>query len=766
MKKILPFIIALFFFQKTNAQNCTATVTANGPTEFCAGDSVLLKANVPESLKKADFNGGARGFSVAFTIGTKAYVGTGYRSTYKSDFWEYDPSTDVWTQKADFAGLPRGYATGFSIGNKGYIGTGTNGNVLKDFWEYDPATNSWTRKSDFGGSGRVNACGFGIGNKGYMGTGLDGNSNYNKDFWEYDPASDVWTRIADFGGTGRYGAASFVIGAKGYLGTGVSANGVNTKDFWEFNSATATWIQKADFGGSERYGGNGFVLGNSGFIGNGYSNTYMKDFWQYDASADTWTRSADCAGSPRNFAVSFSTGVKAFVGTGIDRFGYKADLWQYDPSTSYLWSNGETTSEIIARTSGNYTVTVSTTAPNCTATSAPVSVMVKQPSFSDTTAVVCNTFTWRGVTYKFSGDYNYVLGNLAGCDSTITLHLTIQSIHSTYTQTNAICYGVATGSIIITPTDGVYPYTYRIGTIRPFVSDSIFTGLRVGKYRITIYDAKGCAGISDQITLTQSYALAYSFAATDALCYGNLTGSFYINATGGIAPYKYKLGSTGIFDSVHSYANLRGGTYRVTVKDSLGCTINAGPIVVGQPAQVRATYTKTDETCPNRKDGTITMTDSVGTSPFVYKYGTVGTYNSTNTFTGLRAGSYRIFVRDANNCEGSSVLVPILQICSTGPAFVVDVITKSKPSSTKLLIAYPNPSTGKFTFSMNEAKTVRANLLITNESGMIVQQRIVNLQPFQNNINVDLQNNTPGIYFAKVLTGQNVQVIKLIVVRK
>jgi hypothetical protein len=68
-------------------------------------------------------------------------MGTGYDGSYKSDFWEYDPSTQVWTKKADFTGAPRWSAVGFSIGNRGYIGTGLEvigsfGYLKTDFWEY------------------------------------------------------------------------------------------------------------------------------------------------------------------------------------------------------------------------------------------------------------------------------------------------------------------------------------------------------------------------------------------------------------------------------------------------------------------------------------------------------------------------------------------------------------------------------------------------------------------------------------------------------
>jgi hypothetical protein len=94
--------------------------------------------------QKADFGGTPRRFAVGFSIGSKGYAGTGYDHwnsivQYRKDFWEYDPDADTWTQKADFAGTARGYTVAFSIGGKGYIGTGIgDGSSRKDFWEYDP----------------------------------------------------------------------------------------------------------------------------------------------------------------------------------------------------------------------------------------------------------------------------------------------------------------------------------------------------------------------------------------------------------------------------------------------------------------------------------------------------------------------------------------------------------------------------------------------------------------------------------------------------
>lgn len=44
----------------------------------------------------------------------------------------------------------------------------------------------------------------------------------------------------------------------------------------------------------------------------------------------------------------------------------------------------------------------------------------------DTTAVACDAFTWYGESLTTSGDYTHVLTNAEGCDSIVTLHLTIR----------------------------------------------------------------------------------------------------------------------------------------------------------------------------------------------------------------------------------------------------------------------------------------------------------------------------------------------------
>ncbi len=315
---------------------------------------VLFSSNVfsqPNTWQnKQSFGGTGRSGAVAFSIGTKGYIGTGYDTNPTKDFWEYDSSTDTWAQKADFGGGERNHAAGFSIGNKGYIGTGLRLCMCEntqDFWEYNPATNVWTRKADFAGPPRHVAIGLSIGTKGYIGTGTTHAYSLYNDFWEYDPTVDTWTQKADFAGGARYYTAAFSISKKGYLGTGTDFTGGGftfRKDFWEYDQNTDIWTRKADLGGTAREGAVGFNINNKGYIGTGYGAP--NDFWEYDPTANTWTRKADFAGGGRFSSAAFSIGSTGYIGLGVAGARVN-DLWAYSaampPSpviTSFTPTNG------------------------------------------------------------------------------------------------------------------------------------------------------------------------------------------------------------------------------------------------------------------------------------------------------------------------------------------------------------------------------------------------------------------------------------------
>lgn len=194
---------------------------------------------------KASFAGIPMFAASATVVGTKAYVcfGDEWDPFYirHNELWEYNPSTDSWSALSPCPGYPRRDAVAFTIGNKAYFGTGSDDSYLEtaDFWEYEPSSDTWTQMADFMGSARSQAVAFAVNGNGYIGTGgqLD-----EQDFFEYNPALNSWRGIDLFSGAGRENSASFVIGNLAYVTCGTS--GINYNDLWEFNSAYITGINE------------------------------------------------------------------------------------------------------------------------------------------------------------------------------------------------------------------------------------------------------------------------------------------------------------------------------------------------------------------------------------------------------------------------------------------------------------------------------------------------------------------------------------------
>lgn len=274
----------------------------------------------------------ARSNAVAFTIGSKAYIGLGtfLGMSYFNDFYEYDPIADTWTQKANFPVGPRADAVAFSINGKGYVATGGNGvTVNYDMWEYDPVTDTWTQKSNCPGSARSKAQGFAIGNLGYIGLGNDGINDLT-DFWEYNPVTDSWTQKASYPGSGRTGTMGLAVNNLGYIGLGTDVNGNYYGDVWEYNAGTDTWSAKQSFAGSAFHSMSCFAMNGKGYVGTGYNGiNELTDFWAYDPVADTWTSKALYSGAARKNGVGFSIGAKGYIATGIAGLVPMGDMWEY-----------------------------------------------------------------------------------------------------------------------------------------------------------------------------------------------------------------------------------------------------------------------------------------------------------------------------------------------------------------------------------------------------------------------------------------------------
>lgn len=293
----------------------------------------------------ANFGGGERERAVAFSIGLKGYVATGQDSAdnVHNDLWEYEPASNTWTQKATMPGVGRRNAVGFAVNGKGYVGTGINspygvgsgGTPLSDFYEYNPLTNSWSQKASYPGNfgqGVYFATGYAIGSKGYIVCGKESPSNYSTQHYEYNPATNSWQQRQSFPGDDRYALTNFVIGTKAYVGTGTDED-LMRKDFYAYNQTSNSWSQIADMPTPGRSACSGFAIGNQGFIVFGTDGGMKKELWEYHLGFDMWFQRKDYESDARKGGFAFSVGGKGYAGGGKANVnGVRSDFYEYIPS--------------------------------------------------------------------------------------------------------------------------------------------------------------------------------------------------------------------------------------------------------------------------------------------------------------------------------------------------------------------------------------------------------------------------------------------------
>lgn len=247
---------------------------------------------------KKTFPGTARERAVAFSINGRGYIGLGYnRELTKEelgDFWEYNPDSDTWTQVESFAGTARYNAVAFAIGSKAYIGTGYDGDKYNsDFWEFDPtSTPMWHEIRSYPGEKIEGGLAFVIDGKGYVCTGRN-NGSYNTGFWRFDPNDAGWTKLTPDSddddyydefkvGVFRHDAVALVIGPYAYIVGGVASSGATDRSVYQYNSQTGEWDDRTSFEGSARSLAVGYVLGEQAFVGTGQNGTSRyDDLWEF-----------------------------------------------------------------------------------------------------------------------------------------------------------------------------------------------------------------------------------------------------------------------------------------------------------------------------------------------------------------------------------------------------------------------------------------------------------------------------------------------------
>lgn len=155
----------------------------------------------------------------------------------------------------------------------------------------------------------------------------------------------------------------------------------------------------------------------------------------------------------------------------------------------------------------------------------------------------------------------------------------------------------------------------------------------------TIDPATG--SFTDSITTEPTFLV--TIVTTNVLCNGDSTGTAIVNISGGVAPHVINWGAS-------NPAALAAGSHTVTITDANN-TVITKTIVITEPAVLALNPTTTPDT--GGGVGTATAVTTGGTTPYTYDWRDnvgVSIGQSTRTATGLVAGTYQVFVTDANGC--------------------------------------------------------------------------------------------------------------------
>ncbi len=378
---------------------------------------------------------------------------------------------------------------------------------------------------------------------------------------------------------------------------------------------------------------------------------------------------------------------------------------------TYGWSDGGTGAIRTNLMAGSFTVTI-TDANGC---SAQTPLTITQPDSLELFAEVTNnngcgrpasgsivltaqagtapyTYAWTRTGGGFSattkdisglsaGTYTVTVTDDNGCSKQLTsiVGTEASTLAVTISKTDITCLGFPSninGTATVAPTGGTLPYTYDwVGT--PNGDGTAFiTGLAAGSYSVTVTDAGGCTA-STSVTINGTTCTP-PVAVNDTLrsCNGNLlSGNVATNDNINGVPLNQM---TFINLSVPLQAqgdlvwsNTFDGSYTFTpnptfsgtvvipykVEDPFGLSATANLVIIVSRLDLSLAAAQVVNVTCSTLLGSITIpVPTSGTGPYEYSINGT-TYQAGNVFSGLAAGTYTIYVRDANNCAANAQVI-------------------------------------------------------------------------------------------------------------
>jgi len=313
-----------------------------------------------------------------------------------------------------------------------------------------------------------------------------------------------------------------------------------------------------------------------------------------------------------------------------------------------------------------------------------------------------------------AGTYTVTVNDANNCSYTTTATVNQPAVITATVSTTSSTCGNNNGGLLADAAGGSGSgYQYSIDNVT-FNGTGSFTNLASGNYFVIAKDGSGCLN-TFPATITDANGPVISAAThTNVSCNNGEDGSITVAlVTGGTGTLHYSINGTD-WQTGKVFNYLSAGIYTVTVKDANGCT---GTIIdtLTQPNAFVINTTVTDLTCNGDNTGAVTVLASGGAGTLAYSVNGGVSYQSSDMFNSLAAGSYTVFVRDAAGCIGSGQFA-VTQPSAINPGYsVLNVSCHGDKNGSIQLFA--SGGTGTYKYSINGTTYQSSNLFSSLAGG-------------------------------------------------
>lgn len=339
---------------------------------------------------------------------------------------------------------------------------------------------------------------------------------------------------------------------------------------------------------------------------------------------------------------------------------------------SYTWVNSQTTPKALNLSANTYAVTVMD-AQGCTASTTvtvatPDSLQITFTAVAGekcandclgTATVVVNggnapyDYQWANpnlpdgsavVNNLCPGPYMLTVVDDKGCTQSNNVNIVAAIPIDVHFDLEApSCFGIQDGTIQSNISGGSQPYQFAWSNGN--VTAPNLQNLDCGQFILTLTDAAGCVRKDTVALACPAVIEVSSIQPLEVQCFGGADGSIIVQAQGGNGILHYQWSDPN-GQTNPTASNLTIGNYTVTITDDNGCSTTASASVM-QPSILLASSSKTDVTCFDGADGSVTALPVGGVGPYTYNWSVP---QADQVAVGLTAGAYAVTITDNQGC--------------------------------------------------------------------------------------------------------------------